>query len=73
MIYLDYAATSYKKPKCVYKAVWDALIYHSANPGRGGHTPSVRAGEIIYEKNCHDCFTIIILSKLLFFPIQRWH
>ena len=49
MIYLDYAATSYQKPPQVYKAMYNALLYHSANPGRGGHILSVRAGDLVYE------------------------
>ena len=49
MIYLDYAATSYEKPKQVYQAVYNAMVYHSANPGRGGHLLSARAGELVYE------------------------
>ena len=49
MIYLDYAATSYIKPQQVYRAVYDAMVYNSANPGRGGHTPSVKAGELVYD------------------------
>lgn len=56
MIYLDYAATSYQKPPQVYRAVYNALVYHSANPGRGGHVLSVRAGDLVYEtreKLCH--------------------
>ncbi len=49
MIYLDYAATSYQKPPQVYRAVYNALVYHSANPGRGGHVLSVSAGDLVYE------------------------
>ncbi len=49
MIYLDYAATSYIKPQQVYRSVYDAMVYSSANPGRGGHTPSVKAGELVYD------------------------
>ena len=41
MIYLDNAATTGKKPKSVVLAVNNALIYHSANPGRSGHALSV--------------------------------
>ncbi len=49
MIYLDYAATSFQKPTQVYSAVYNALMYHSANPGRGGHILSLRAGDLVYE------------------------
>lgn len=49
MIYLDNAATSYKKPDGVIRAVCEATCKTSANPGRGGHSLSVSAGEILYN------------------------
>lgn len=49
MIYLDNGATSFKKPDTVIRAVCDAMYKNSANPGRGGHSLSVSAGEIIYN------------------------
>lgn len=49
MIYLDNAATSYYKPKCVL----ETLAYHSknssANAGRGGHELAIRASSLIME------------------------
>lgn len=48
-IYFDNAATSGKKPETVVRAVCDALRYTSANPGRSGHSLSVKASEIIYD------------------------
>lgn len=70
LIYLDYAATSYRKPKSVYKAVTDAMLYHSANPGRGGHTASVQAGEIVYETREKLCrfFHVNTPEQFSFFP-----
>lgn len=49
MIYLDNAATGGRKPEKVIRAVEDALRHHSANPGRGGHSASLAAGEILYR------------------------
>lgn len=49
MIYLDNAATSYKKPDCVLRTTCEALYKHSANPGRSGHDLAVSAGEILYD------------------------
>lgn len=49
MIYLDNAATTGKKPETVIKSVNNALRTLSANPGRGGHTPSVMASEAVYK------------------------
>ncbi len=48
MIYLDNAATTGKKPDNVIKSVNNALKNLSANPGRGGHTPSLKAAEAVY-------------------------
>ncbi len=49
MIYLDYAATSGRKPEPVYAAVNDALMNASGNPGRSGHKLSLTAGGIVAE------------------------
>ncbi len=70
MIYLDYAATSFVKPKTVYKAVSDAMMYYSANPGRGGHTPSAKAGEIVYEtrEKLSNFFHVNAPEQFSFFP-----
>ena len=47
MIYLDYAATSGKKPEGVYEAVNNVLRNASGNPGRSGHRVSLEAGRIV--------------------------
>ncbi len=49
MIYLDNAATTGHKPKTVINAVNKALTYYSANPGRSGHTPSLKAANEVYK------------------------
>ena len=43
MIYLDNSASTYIKPKQVIKAVSDALLCYTANPGRSGHNASIKA------------------------------
>ena len=48
MIYFDNAATSSYKPEKVVIAVKTALEKMSANPGRSGHSLSVKAAEKIY-------------------------
>ncbi|MBQ5810156.1 MAG: aminotransferase class V-fold PLP-dependent enzyme [Clostridia bacterium] len=50
MIYLDNAATGGRKPEQVVRAVETALRRHCANPGRGGHSASLLAGDIVF--NC---------------------
>ena len=49
MIYLDNAATSFPKPECVYKEVERCMREYCANPGRGGHVLSVKAGMAVVE------------------------
>ncbi len=48
MIYFDNAATTGKKPAGVIRAVDSALREFSANPGRSGHTPSLKAADAVY-------------------------
>lgn len=47
MIYLDNAATSFPKPVCVIQEIDRCLYEYCANPGRGGHALSVRAGLVV--------------------------
>ena len=49
LIYLDHAATSYPKPQSVSRAMEDALRTKGGNPGRSGHTLSLRAARAVYE------------------------
>lgn len=46
-VYLDYAATSVKKPASVLAAMNDFLVNHNANPGRGGYERSLEAGRMM--------------------------
>jgi cysteine desulfurase / selenocysteine lyase len=48
-VYFDNAATSGIKPDGVIEAICDCLKYRNANPGRSGHSLSVKAAEIIYN------------------------
>ncbi|MEY8352436.1 aminotransferase class V-fold PLP-dependent enzyme [Lachnospiraceae bacterium 54-53] len=48
MIYLDNAATSYRKPEEVVQAVTDAMV-HMGNPGRGAHGASLDASRMIFN------------------------
>lgn len=49
MIYLDNAATTGRKPASVIRAVDSALKELSANPGRSGHTASLKAAAAVYS------------------------
>lgn len=48
MIYLDNAATTFPKPQCVTTAFCRAGA-NAANPGRGGHSFSVNAGQAVFS------------------------
>lgn len=48
MIYLDYGATSFHKPRQVIRAV-EAALRTCASPGRGGYGPAMRAAETVYD------------------------
>lgn len=47
MIYLDNAATTWPKPPGVADAMVTCLNEYGANPGRGGHTPSLKAARMV--------------------------
>ena len=49
MIYLDNSATTFPKPASVRKAMTEAVTQYGANPGRSGHSMSIRASEEIYK------------------------
>lgn len=68
MIYLDYAATSFKKPETVYEAADRALREYSGNPGRSGHRFSIEAGRIVDETReiCSRFFNIENPENLIF-------
>lgn len=70
MIYLDNAATTGKKPMMVINAVETALKELSANPGRGGHSPSIKASEAIYKvrKQVADMFGASGEDRVIFTP-----
>ncbi len=48
MIYLDNGATSFHKPKTVYRAVQRAME-RCANPGRGGYSASMEAARTVFS------------------------
>lgn len=49
MIYLDNGATTFPKPESVIRAMTDAQKLSGANPGRGGHRSTIKAGEAVYK------------------------
>ncbi len=49
MIYLDNAATTYPKPPGVSVGMQKAFSTYGANPGRAGHSMSIRTAEEVYK------------------------
>lgn len=49
MIYLDNAATTFPKPRCVAEEITKCIKEYCGNPGRSGHILSMKAAEKIYE------------------------
>ncbi len=49
MIYLDNAATTFPKPQNVVKSVVEAIKIYGGNPGRSGHSLSMRTSEQIFH------------------------
>lgn len=55
VLYLDNAATSYRKPASVYASMLKNTVINSANAGRGGHYYSIRTAKGIYETSESLC------------------
>lgn len=51
-VYFDNAATGFPKPPSVKNAVLRALEEYGGNPGRGGHSFSLRSAEMVYNTRC---------------------
>ncbi len=52
MIYFDNSATTRFKPECVINAMVNAMKFLSANPGRSGHSASVKASLLVHRARC---------------------
>lgn len=49
MIYFDNAATTFPKPREVIMAASKGISYYGGNPGRSGHSISIRAAQKVFE------------------------
>lgn len=61
MIYFDNGATTFPKPPSVVNAVTSTLKNYGANPGRSGHSMSLKAAEIMY--NCRESAVRLFNAK----------
>lgn len=70
MLYLDNAATSFKKPLCVYQAIIKHSLATSVNAGHGGHDLSLKGmGKIIEASEAvADLFHIADPQRIAFLP-----
>ena len=68
MIYLDNGATSFPKPLSVRQNVDMSLKKFSANPGRSGHSLSLRAAKEIFEcrKRLKELFNVNSEEEIIF-------
>lgn len=68
MIYFDNGATTFPKPKGVAAAVNRVLIQYGANPGRSGHSLSLKSAEMMYDcrKNLADFFKASSPESVIF-------
>lgn len=68
MIYLDNGATSFPKPLSVRQNVDISLKKFSANPGRSGHSLSLRAAKEIFEcrKGLKELFNVNSEEEIIF-------
>ncbi|MFH0786238.1 MAG: aminotransferase class V-fold PLP-dependent enzyme [Pseudomonadota bacterium] len=67
-VYLDNAASSHPKPESVYLAVNEVLRNIGANPGRGGHSLALKAGQQIAQTRqvVAKLFTIQDPNRIIF-------
>ena len=68
MIYLDNGATSFPKPKGMVAAMEECILKYCGNPGRSGHTMSMKTGEEVYNarKKVARLFNIEQTERLVF-------
>ena len=68
MIYLDNAATSYPKPRGMVAAREECILKYCGNPGRSGHSMSMRTGEEVYHarRKIARLFNIEQAERLVF-------
>ena len=68
MIYFDNAATTRDKPECVVSSAIGAIKNLSANPGRSGHSLSLKAGMLVYStrKKAADLLGVSDPERIIF-------
>ena len=69
MIYLDSGATTWQKPRQVFRAVQKAME-SCANPGRSGHRPAREAERVVYScrEEAAEFFGLDRPERVVFYP-----
>lgn len=62
-VYLDYGATSFKKPKEVFSRIEEFYKSNNTNPGRGGYHLALEAGKLVLN-------TRMQIKKLFNVPLK---
>lgn len=67
-VYFDNASSTFPKPEAVHRATQEALKDLGGNPGRGGHTESLRAARAVLEarEKVAALFNIADASRVIF-------
>jgi selenocysteine lyase/cysteine desulfurase len=67
-IYLDNAATSWPKPEAVYQAIDHYNRRVGASPGRGSHSRTIAAGQLVLNtrEKLAELFNIKDSSRIIF-------
>ena len=74
MIYFDNAATTFPKPRTILPALQNAVLYYGGNPGRSGHTISMKTSEKVFEvkkEKKRQSFLMPRWKTLFLLPIVR--
>ena len=69
-VYLDNAATTFPKPKCVIDAMVDFMTNIGCNPGRGGYEQSLESARLVFQTRTalNDFFNGPGVDNVIFTP-----
>lgn len=68
MLYFDNAATTFPKPEAVRNAVWNAMLFQGANPGRSGYEMALETAKTVYlcRQKAGDLFGLSNPEQVVF-------
>lgn len=73
MIYFDNSATTFPKPQSVVNSVAEAMRVYGGNPGRSGHSLSVKTAEKIYKVRCRAAEFFNAKEENVVFTLNATH